>query len=69
MKDLRLLQQFLGITVERCPDGLLLHQRTYMLDILKRVVMADSKPCTTPVDLQAKFAEDSGPPVEDVSQF
>jgi hypothetical protein len=48
MKELRLLQQFLGITVERRPDGLLLHQRTYMLDILKRAVMADFKPCTTP---------------------
>jgi hypothetical protein len=31
--------------------------------------MADYKPCTTPVDLQAKLAGDSGPPVEDASQF
>jgi hypothetical protein len=31
--------------------------------------MADYKPCTTPVDLQAKLAGDSGPLVEDVSQF
>jgi hypothetical protein len=31
--------------------------------------MADCKSCTTPVDLQAKLAGDSGPPVEDVSQF
>jgi hypothetical protein len=31
--------------------------------------MADCKPCTTPVDLQAKLAGDSGPPVEDASQF
>jgi hypothetical protein len=31
--------------------------------------MVDCKPCTTPVDLQAKLAGDSGPPVEDVSQF
>jgi hypothetical protein len=48
---------------------LFLHQRTYTLDILKRAVMADCKPCTTPVDLQAKLAVDSGPPVEDASQF
>jgi hypothetical protein len=46
-----------------------LHQCTYTLDILKCAVMADYKPCTTPVDLQAKLAGDSGPPVEDASQF
>jgi hypothetical protein len=63
------LHHFLGITVERRPDGLFLHQRTYTLDILKRAVMADCKPCTTPVDLQAKLADNSGPPVADASQF
>jgi hypothetical protein len=51
MKDLVPLHHFLGITVERRPDSLFLHQRTYTLDILKRAVMADCKPCTTPVDL------------------
>jgi hypothetical protein len=69
MKDLGPLHHFLGITVERRPDRLYLHQRTYTLDILKRVVMADCKPCTTPVDLQANLADDSGPPVADASQF
>jgi hypothetical protein len=69
MKDLGPLPHFLGIIVERCPDGLFLHQHTYTLDILKCAVMADCKSCTTPVDLQAKLAEDSGPLVEDVSQF
>jgi hypothetical protein len=69
MKDLGPLHHFLGITVERDLDGLFLHQRTYTLDILKRAVMADCKPCMTPVDLQVKLAGDSGPPVEDASQF
>jgi hypothetical protein len=69
MKDLGPFHHLLGITVERRLDGLFLHQRTYTLDILKRAVMADCKLCTTPVDLQAKLAGDSGPPVEDASQF
>jgi hypothetical protein len=69
MKDLRPLHHFLGITVERRPDKLFLHQRTYTLDILKRAVMTDCKPCSTPVDLKAKLATDSGPPVQDPSQF
>jgi hypothetical protein len=48
---------------------LFLHQRTYTLDILKRAVMTDCKPCSTPVDLKAKLAADFGPPVQDPSQF
>jgi hypothetical protein len=46
---------------------LFLHQRTYTLDILKRAVMADCKSCSTPVDLKAKLAADSRPPVRDPS--
>jgi hypothetical protein len=69
MKDLMPLHHFLGITVECRPDGFFLQQRTYTLVIVKRAVMADCKPCTTPVDLQAKLADDSGPPVADASQF
>jgi hypothetical protein len=69
MKDLGPLHHFLGIIVERRPDKLFLHQRTYTLDILNRAVMTDCKPCSTPVDLKAKLAADSGPPVQDPSQF
>jgi hypothetical protein len=69
MKNLGPLHHFLGITVEHRPDELFLHQCTYTLDILKHAVMVDCKPCMTSVDLQAKLAGDSGPPVEDTSQF
>jgi hypothetical protein len=69
MKDLGPLHHFLSITVERRPEGLFLHQCTYTLGILKRAVMADCKSCTTPVNLQTKLVGDSGPPVEDASQF
>jgi hypothetical protein len=67
MKDLGTLHHFLGITVKCRPDGMFLHQRTYTLDVIKRAAMADCKPCTTPIDLQAKRAADSGPPVLDAS--
>jgi hypothetical protein len=69
MKDLGPLHHFLGITIERRPNRLFLHQRTYTLDILKRAVMADCKLCSTPVDLKVKLAADSRPPVRDPSQF
>jgi hypothetical protein len=69
MKDLGPLHHFLSITVERRPDGLFLHQHTYNLGILKCAIMMDCKSCTTLVDHQTKLAGDSGPPVEDASQF
>jgi hypothetical protein len=69
MKDLGPIHHFLGITVERRPDKLFLHQRTYTLGILKRAVMTDCKPRSTPVDLKAKLTADSGPPVQDPSHF
>jgi hypothetical protein len=68
MKDLGPLHHS-HITVKHHPNGLFLHQHTYMLKILKRAVMTSYKLCTTPVDLQAKLAGDSGPLVGGVSQF
>jgi hypothetical protein len=67
--DLGPLHHFLGITVERRPDGMFLHQRTYTLDIIKRVAMAGCKLCTTLVDLRVKLIADFRPPVQDASQF
>jgi hypothetical protein len=61
MKNLRLLHHFLGITVERRPDGLFLHQRTYTLDVIEHAVIVDCKSCKTLVNLQMKLATDSGP--------
>jgi hypothetical protein len=69
MKDLRPLHHFVDNTVERRPGRMFLHQRTYTLDIIKRVPMADCKPCTTLVALQAKLTIVYGPPVQDASQF
>jgi hypothetical protein len=68
MKDLRTLHHFLGITVERRPQGLFLHQRQYTVDILERAGMADCKPCATPVDTQGKLSA-AGPPVADPTGY
>jgi hypothetical protein len=62
MKDLGPLHHFLSITTERRPQGLFLHQRQYVLDIMERAGMSDCKPCSTPVDTQAKLSEDDAPP-------
>ena len=65
MKDLGQLHHFLGATVEPRQSGLLLHQRQYALDILERAGMTDYKPCSTPVDTQAKLSAELGDPVAD----
>jgi hypothetical protein len=68
MKDLGALHHFLGITVERRPQGMFLHQRQYTVDFLECAGMAECKPCTTPVDTQGKvFA--AGPPVADPTGY
>jgi hypothetical protein len=56
IKGLGALHHFLGVTVERRPQGMFLHQRQYTVDILERVGMADCKPCATPVDTQGKLS-------------
>jgi hypothetical protein len=68
MKDLGTLHHFLGVTVERCPQGMFLHQRQYTVDILDRAGMAECKPCTTLVDTQGKLSA-SGPPVADPTGY
>jgi hypothetical protein len=50
MKDLGPLHHFSGITTERRPQGSLLPQRQYAIDILERAGMSDCKPCSTPVE-------------------
>ena len=68
MKYLGQLHHFLGVTVEPRPSGLL-HQRQYALDILERAGMTDCKPCSTPVDTQAKLSADLGDPVADPTAY
>jgi hypothetical protein len=63
VKDLGVLHHFLGVTAEPRPSGLLLQQRQYTLDILERAQMSDCKPCSTPVDTQAKLSKVTGDPI------
>ena len=58
MTDMGQLHHFIGVSVARCDDGLLLSQWQYTLDILERVGMS------TPVGLHSKLSTD-GPPVAD----
>ena len=69
MKDLGELHHFLGMHVQRSGSGLLLSQRQYMMKILHRAGMSNSKPCATPVDTNPKLSADDGVPVSDPTDF
>jgi hypothetical protein len=69
MKDPGQLHHFLGVTVEPLRTSFLLHQRQYALDILERAGMTDCKPCSTPVDTQAKLSATLGDPVADPTAY
>jgi hypothetical protein len=69
MKDLGQLHHFLAVTVEHRQTGLLLHQCQYALDILERAGMTNCKPCSTPVDTQAKLSTTLGDLVADPTAY
>ena len=60
MKDLGDLHYFLGIEVIRTPEGILISQRHYVLNMLFRFWMADCKPISTPLDRTVKLRPNSG---------
>ena len=59
MKDMNELHYFLGMKVIWTPNGILLTQRHYILNILFKFDMAKCKPISTPLDCNLKFHEDS----------
>lgn len=69
MKDLGSLHHFLGISVTRQSSGLYLSQRQYCLEILEHAGMTDCKPCSTPVDTNAKLSAIVGAPVADPTDY
>ena len=61
MKDLGHLHHFLGTTVSRSSTS-------YILELLGRAGMTDCKPCSTPIDTNAKLSAD-GPLVADATDY
>jgi hypothetical protein len=68
MKDLGHLHHFLGMTVSRSSTGMFLSQRHYILELLDRAGMTDCKPCSTPIDTNAKLSAE-GSPVADATDY
>ncbi|GJZ27132.1 ribonuclease H-like domain-containing protein [Tanacetum coccineum] len=58
MKDLGLLNYFLGISVTRDSSGLFLSQKKYAVEVLEREHMVNCNPNRTPIDTESKLGSD-----------
>jgi histone deacetylase 1/2 len=63
LKDLGELHYFLGIEVNKVPNGIILSQDKYASDLLKRVNMSDCKPVSSPLSTSEKLSAFEGTPL------
>jgi hypothetical protein len=66
MKDLGPLGYFLGIQATRNSNGLHLRQTKYILDLLNRAHMVESKPYRAPCTVVSKLSKYDGDPFLDL---
>ena len=59
MKDLGMMNYFLGMEVWRSADGIFLGQGKYVVEILKRFRMMDWKAMATPMESNLKLLSDA----------
>jgi hypothetical protein len=69
VKELGDLHYFLGVEVIKVKSGLLLSQRRYILDLLKKTNMIEAKPITSPMASSSTLSAFTGDPVEDPSLY
>ena len=60
MKDMGSLHYCLGVSIIQNVDGIWLHQKQYVLSLLRRFGLTDAKPISTPADLNVKLVKDDG---------
>jgi len=69
IKDLGDFNYFLGIEVLKLDYGLLLFQRRYIMDLLKKTNMHEAKPITSPMASSSVLSAFSGDPMDDPSLY
>ena len=69
MKDLGAINFFLGVSVEKLDDGILLHQKSYIEEILAKYCMQGAKPVSTPRDMNVNLVKDDGSKAVDRSLY
>ncbi|OMO66088.1 Reverse transcriptase, RNA-dependent DNA polymerase [Corchorus capsularis] len=69
LKDLVLLNYFLGIETSFTKKGIFLSQRKYIRDLLHKTNMLDSKPVSMPMPSTVSYTIDDGEPLSNATQF
>jgi hypothetical protein len=60
---------FLGIQVNQTKEGTFVHQAKYMKDLIKKFVMADAKPVSTPMSTMIALDPDEDGEVVDQREY
>lgn len=69
MTDCGIIHSFLSVSAMFNAKGLFLNQSKYAEEIIQRAGLTECKPCSTPVDLKSKLAEDDGKPVSNPTEY
>ncbi|KAK9059484.1 hypothetical protein SSX86_020186 [Deinandra increscens subsp. villosa] len=69
ISDLGRLRYFLGIEVSRSPQGILLSQRKYVLDMLSECGLLGCKPVDSPMLPTGKLLPEDGSPMKDPERY
>ncbi|XP_074282698.1 uncharacterized protein LOC141607237 [Silene latifolia] len=69
MKDLGQLRYFLGIEVTRGPDGFVLCQRKYAMEIIEETGLLGCKPAAFPIEQNHRLALTTSPPLANPEKY
>jgi hypothetical protein len=69
VKELGDLHCFLGVEVNKVATGLLLSQKRYILDLLKKTKMHEAKPISSPMSSSSSLSAFFGDPMEDPTLY
>lgn len=69
MKDLGELTYFLGLEIQRNPQGIDVHQQKYAEDLLSMAGFSNSRTAETPVEINVKIFQDDDSPLFDVTLY
>lgn len=69
MKDLGNLRYFLGIEIDRSPNGIFLCQKKYLTDTIHEFGMTNYRPVHLPLDCHVKLTHEKGDPLPDPSLY
>ncbi|XP_050156297.1 uncharacterized mitochondrial protein AtMg00810-like [Malus sylvestris] len=69
MKDLGVLNYFLGLQIQYTSDGLLVSQSKYTKELIDKVDLQDCKPCATPYLPYHRLLKDDGRPYHNPDQY